>query len=336
MISFGKQKIFSIEEQSDIAAARRACTQVAQTLAFNETRIGELSLVLTEAATNIIKHAKHGHIVISPCYFLDNIGIEILAVDAGPGIENLDFHMTDGNSSTGTYGLGLGSMRRIAHDFSIYAEHGTAVRMLIWKNTSQLPDEQWQCGAVCVPIHGEEACGDAWGADTDGNLLTLVVADGLGHGPEAAMAADAAIATVINNKHDAPLNLLTHANNALQGTRGAALAIAQIDEEKNRLDFAGIGNISVTLFNPESRHHLVSLNGIVGTQLRKTSNFSQPWQPGATLIAHSDGVATRWNLDHYPNLARAHPSLIAAILHRDFARGRDDATVVVIRHQQVN
>ena len=335
LISFGVQKFIAIEEQSNLAAARRAAVALATQLAFDETKSGQLALAVTEAATNIIKHAGSGYLLISPIDDSESVAIEIIAVDAGPGIANIDFHMIDGNSTTGTYGLGLGSIQRLANEFDIYTKHGTALRFVVWKDRP-LQQSPWQCGAVCVPITGEEACGDAWCAVYDGNRLTLAVADGLGHGPDAALAANAAMKIVQDNAEQNPQTLIGFASKALHGTRGAALAITQIDEEKSRLGFAGIGNIAATLFKSEARHHLVSHSGIVGTPLRKIQEFSHETAPGIILIVHSDGLATRWDLDQYPDIRLAHPSLIAAILFRDFARGRDDATVVVLHHQAVN
>ena len=59
--------------------------------------------------------------------------------------------------------------------------------------------------------------------------------------------------------------------------------------------------------------------------------FVYPWPVGALLVAHSDGLTTRWNLAQYPGLFRQDPALVAGLLYRDHARRRDDASVVVCR-----
>jgi hypothetical protein len=119
---------------------------------------------------------------------------------------------------------------------------------------------------------------------------------------------------------------------ALRQTRGAAVAICQVNEERGELRFAGVGNIAMSVFTLGERRHLLSHNGIVGSNLRKVQEFVHPWEQGSMLIGHSDGVATRWDLNAYPGLENSHPSLIAAVLYRDFARGRDDVVVVVIKN----
>jgi hypothetical protein len=75
----------------------------------------------------------------------------------------------------------------------------------------------------------------------------------------------------------------------------------------------------------------MSHNGIVGSNMRKVQEFAHEWGAGATLILHSDGIATRWDVNAYPALMFRHPALIAAVLYRDFARQRDDAMVLVVR-----
>lgn len=56
-----------------------------------------------------------------------------------------------------------------------------------------------------------------------------------------------------------------------------------------------------------------------------------PWDAESVLVLHSDGISSRWSLEQYPGLRDCHPALIAGVLHRDFRKGHDDSTVVVIR-----
>ena len=69
----------------------------------------------------------------------------------------------------------------------------------------------------------------------------------------------------------------------------------------------------------------------MGHECRKIQTFSYPWSKGSVLVLYSDGLQTRWTLDRYPALRGRDPALLAAVLYRDFARGRDDVTVVVGR-----
>ena len=333
MIRLGRQQTFHIAEASGIAPIRRAGALLTQQLGFDEVTAGKLALVITEAATNIVKHATQGQILLRSLQDGKKVGVEVIAIDAGPGISNIKLQMEDGHSTTGTYGVGLGAIERIAHEFGIYSvpSQGTVILMIIWSGTPPPITSRWQVGAVCIPIEGEDVCGDAWDIEQQGSTLALVVADGLGHGPDAAKASVPATQVIIDHANQMPAHLMQRAHAALHGTRGAAVAITQIDEERGTLSFAGIGNIAVSVFENDKRRHMISHNGIVGHNMRKVQEFAQPWVDGSLLIAHSDGLGTRWDLEQYPQLMTFHPSIVAAVLYRDFTRGRDDSTVVVLR-----
>lgn len=342
MISYGTQLVFRLDDNSGVAVVRRAGNALARELQFDEIRTGQLALVITEAATNIVKHAGHGEILLRVLHQKSDTGtefsgVEVIAIDKGPGIINLNWQMEDGNSSAGTYGIGLGAVRRLSHEFDIYtvADNGTALWMIIWAEEQKPALPFWQIGAICVPIEGEDVCGDSWAIAACQHTLTLMVADGLGHGPGAAVASNAATSLVAQSADQAPAVVLQRAHSALQGTRGAAVAVSKIDPVNTRINFAGVGNISVCVFYTNHCRHLLSHNGIVGSNLRKLQEFSESWESDALLVAHSDGINTRWNLDNYPELRHCHPALIAAVIYRDFSRERDDVTIVVIKEAGV-
>ena len=338
-----RQRSFPIGEPSEIAAARRAGNELARHIGFDDVRTGQLAIVISEAATNMVKHARRGEILLRKVLRGGTSGIEVLAIDNGPGMANLRQHMQDGHSTTGTYGVGLGSIRRLSQEFDLYTApgKGTLLMMVVWgpHASSAIPaSPNWQIGAVCLPLASEQVSGDAWNVVCEGHELSLMVADGLGHGPLAARASELACALLEESTpglSPLPAPFIELAHGALRGTRGAAMAVAHIDSARRELRFAGVGNIAACAFDAHQRRHLLSHNGIVGSNLRKVQEFRYPWQPGTTLIMHSDGLHTRWDLEQYPGLAQCHPSLIAAALYRDFARGRDDITVVVLReHEQ--
>ena len=108
-------------------------------------------------------------------------------------------------------------------------------------------------------------------------------------------------------------------------------ACACIDASAQSLRFAGLGNISAIVHTAGESVHLGSTDGTVGYGVRKARESSTDWMPRSTLIMNTDGLSSRWNLTKHPGLLACHPVLIAAVLHRDFARNTDDALVVVIR-----
>jgi anti-sigma regulatory factor (Ser/Thr protein kinase) len=334
--TFGLQSTFHIGELSEIASARRAGSELARRLGFDEVRAGQVALVITEAGTNIVKHAREGEILLRARHCGGAAGVEIIALDRGPGMANVALRMVDGNSSTGTYGVGLGAIARLAHEFDIYSSEGqgTVLAMTVWGSGACPPPEDWEAGAICLPLAGEDVCGDAFEVVFHPHGASVAMADGLGHGPDAALASEAAVELVLSRPRHAAGELVHLAHAALRGTRGAAMAVATIDTESGRLTFAGIGNIAGSVFGTGPRRHLMSHNGIVGSNLRKVQEFVHPWAPGALLVMHSDGLGTRWDLAAYPGLELRAPTLIAAVLYRDFARARDDATVLVVRQRE--
>ncbi len=330
-----RQAAFHVGEPTDIAAVRRAASDMAERLRFGAIGIGQLAIVVTEAATNILKHAGRGEILLRPLHLGPRAGLEILAIDAGPGMGNLSNAMVDGHSTAGSYGAGLGAMRRLSAQFDVYSQpgKGTVIGMVVWDGAQQPASSGIEHGVVCLPMAGQDVCGDAWGLHSDHSAATLVVADGLGHGPEAAQASEQAVATTLAERAMMVAGLLQVAHLALRATRGAALAIAKLDLHRSQLDYGGIGNIAALVYDPDgnSRRQLVSHNGIVGSNLRKVQAFSAPWVTGAVMILHSDGLGTRWDLADYPGIIAYPARLIAAVLYRDFQRGRDDVTVLVVR-----
>ena len=109
------------------------------------------------------------------------------------------------------------------------------------------------------------------------------------------------------------------------------MGVAVIDELRGEIAYAGVGNTVAIVLAHGVAQHLVSFGGIVGQRHNRIHELTSPWPRDAMFIAHSDGIATRWNLAAYPGLTSRHPSLIAGVLYRDFARGRDDASVLVIK-----
>jgi serine phosphatase RsbU (regulator of sigma subunit) len=176
----------------------------------------------------------------------------------------------------------------------------------------------------------ELMCGDAWRVSQSGERVSLLVVDGLGHGPLAFEAAEAVAAIFEKSPFDAPRAHIEAAHASISSTRGAAMAVAQIDLQAGKLTYAGVGNIAGSLIRAGASRGLFSHNGIVGHQLRKVQEFEYPFDAQSILIMHSDGLQTRWSLDKYSGLVRQCAPVIAGVLYRDFKRGRDDATIVVV------
>jgi anti-sigma regulatory factor (Ser/Thr protein kinase) len=327
--------VLSILEASQAGEARRKALSLASHLGFNETERGKVGIVVTEMANNLVRHARNGKIVMQVKTKNEILGIEILALDSSPGMHNIDECLRDGFSTAGTSGSGLGAIARLSNFFDIYSvsDVGTALVAHLWSDGTQHKQQKnkLELGVVCLPKIGEEVSGDAWTSHQETHRCLFLVADGLGHGPEAAKASLAAVEVFHKKVYMSPRAIVEATHKALQTTRGAALAIAELDLDRQIVNYTGIGNIASTILTSESSRYMVSHNGTVGYEMRKTQEFTYPWSEGALLIMHTDGLKTQWRLEQYPGLFYKHPSLIAGILYRDFSRERDDVTVLVAR-----
>jgi anti-sigma regulatory factor (Ser/Thr protein kinase) len=326
-------KSIEIHDRSSVGEARRVATQMAERAKLPAAELGRVPLIVTELATNLLAHAQRGEIVLRLLPDESAPGLEILALDRGPGIGDVNLCLADGYSQRGTRGCGLGAVRRLSSDFDINSRQpaGTVVMSRVRGSGPDLGPHGFS--AICVPAPGETECGDAWNLRQVGNTLAAIVVDGLGHGPLAAAAAEQAVAVFGQRWFPTPVDYLAEADAAMRSTRGAALAMAQIDFGTRELHYAGVGNIAARIVNlaANKQQSLVSHGGIVGAGLRKVQQFDYRWQEGDLLVMHSDGLNERWNLGNYVGLAQTDVAVIAGIVYRDAKRNRDDATVLGVR-----
>jgi anti-sigma regulatory factor (Ser/Thr protein kinase) len=324
----------TITESSQTGEARRLAMALVTRLGFQETQRGKVGIVVTEIGNNLVQHARGGVMLLRSLKQDLAVGIEVLSLDKGPGMVDVDECLQDGFSTAGTSGNGLGAILRLSNLLEIYSipKQGTALLTHIWSHSASHPLEKTlEIGAICLPKQGEDISGDAWAYQVDVDRGLLLVVDGLGHGAAAANAASQAVRIFQDHHHLSPGAIVEAAHAALRSTRGAVLAIAEIDFEQQSVRFAGIGNISASIFSFTKHQNLLSHNGTVGHEIRKIQEFSYPWYANGLLIMHSDGLDTKWRLDRYPGLNQKHPSLIAGVLYRDFNRERDDVTVLVAK-----
>ena len=339
--AFLRQRSIAVAEQSQVAEARRQGAALAREAGFDEQKAGALALVVTEAATNLVRHAEGGEILLRGLNGAGPVGIEVLALDRGRGIANLPESLSDGYSTRGTPGNGLGAIRRQSDVFEVYSQpgRGTAILSRVFASRVPAPSEfdayAMEAAAVCLPVRGEEESGDAWSFLPLAASSRLLVADGLGHGEGAAIASATAVETLRAHPSLDLLPLFQRLHEALRATRGAVAAVAEVLPGPGLLRYAGVGNISASVWSSGGSQRLVSMNGTLGYAVSRVREFSYSWPPEGVLVLHSDGLQTRWSLDDYPGLVARDPALVAGVLYRDWARGRDDVTVMVARARKV-
>ncbi len=333
-MSFSNQHCAEIADSSDVGAARRTAAQLAHAAGLDETARGRIAIVVNELANNILKHATCGTLLLQRIG-RGGAGVEIIAIDAGPGMSNIDKCLADGYSTGGTAGNGLGAVQRLSNEFDIWsAASGTVVMSRVLGDATDRSVAG--VGGICVALKGEDACGDAWAVRRDDGSVLILVVDGLGHGLHASDAAQSALATFQESLSGSARQLVEQMHETMQTTRGGAVAVARVEPDARQVNYCAVGNIAGRLQHSEGSRGLMSNNGIVGGKFRRLQEISYPWSGRAQMILHSDGLQSRWALESYPGLTSRHPAIIAAVLFRDFRRGHDDTTVVVLNLTAAN
>lgn len=328
-------QVLPIEDISQVGHARRTAQKLAEQAGFDEADCGRVALVTTELASNLLKHAQSGelHVRVLPGDVSGDAsaavpGVEIIAIDRGKGFD-VQNCMADGFSSRGTQGIGLGSILRQAQVFDVHSDaRGSALLARFFPRKSVVKD--LRLGITQQSLHDDPACGDVWEVAVKGQQVAIMMIDGLGHGPEAEEAGMAGARAFMRNPFADPGVLLEDLHFDMRGSRGGAAALALFDGASGKLRFIGIGNIGATLIGDDKTRGIPSHPGIVGLQYRKIPPIDYADCTGQLLIMFSDGLQSRWNLRDYPGLMYRHPAIIAAVLHRDYCRGRDDVTVLVM------
>jgi len=317
--------LIEVTDPSSAGEVRREVSMLARELGLDKDAIGRLSVVATELSTNLANHASGGIVLLGS----EEDGVEVLALDSGPGIADVAQALRDGHSTTATSGTGLGAISRMADFFDLYSvrELGTTVLARVGTGPTKAAAN---VSAVSVAVHGETVNGDGWEQLEEDGIATMMLVDGLGHGAPAHEAA-AAASDAFRTAKGSPTDKLRMIHDAMRHTRGAAVAIAELHSANGTMRFAGVGNISATMIDPTARRSAVSVYGIMGHDVRGFREFSYPWSRESCLIMHSDGITTRWNLDRYPGLLTHDTALIAGVLWKDHRRNNDDSTILVAR-----
>lgn len=339
-----------IENESDVGVCRRKSVGLAKQVGFDEVKIGEIAIMITELVTNVLKHGgRKGKILICQ---LENKkqqkAIEVWCCDMGNGIPNFNQSITDGYTNKNSLGIGLGTIRRFSDEFEINPKktkilhdtglkdlenYNNCIRTLKW-----VPTKQWIgknrkliIGAASRSKPGENLNGDSYIINHTTQTKTVAaIIDGLGHGKEAHIASQMAKEQLLL-RSELPVDvLMQHIHNGIRGTRGAVVGLLLADTENDKLYFSGIGNIEGFLCNADGKKNLLSFGGIVGHNMRTPRVFNFNFKPGDYICLYTDGITSRWSSKDIN--WKENPQQTAEYILNNFSRQNDDATVLIIRY----
>jgi anti-sigma regulatory factor (Ser/Thr protein kinase) len=324
-----------ILHSSNVGAARRAAAILGESVGFDPVACEEIALVMTELATNMIKHAHGGKLTLTSLADGGRVGLEIASRDSGPGIADVEQALADRFSTAGTRGTGLGAVNRLMDELDITSEHGRGTRIACRKWVRQHPSSIRPCplafGVATRPRHPGEENGDAFVIKHWAESALVGVIDGLGHGPFAHRAAQAA-RQYVESHFDMPLDqIFCGVGRACRATRGVVMALARFDWRQARLAFASVGNIEVRVFPGSALFPFSIRRGVIGLNAPNAMVTEHPWPPGHMLVLHSDGLRTHWSWKDFPGVADQPAQALAQEFLRLLAKEEDDATVIVVR-----
>ena len=329
---------FAIDDISQVGEARRFALVLCADLAFDDIRSGRVGIIVNELGNNLVRYAKKSQLIFRKFSTKTESGLEILSIDSGPGMDE-SVTLQDGYSTGNTPGTGLGAVKRQSDIFDIYSVLGSGTiimaRVNAKKNSSAVAEENavdhFEVGAINNPLRGEYVSGDGWCVHETDRGIAVTIVDGLGHGPLAKEAALKALLVFAEN-YQAPVSeVLEKIHTDLRPTRGAAVFL--LTSTENSFSYTGVGNIFAVLHTPLKKKVLSSQNGTAGLRIGAVKTQEEQWNVNDYFIFHSDGLTSRWNIENYPGITTKHSAILAALLFRDFDRGTDDTTVVVVRRK---
>ncbi len=328
--------VVEVLQPVEVKRASNAAKNFAATLSFTLAECEEISLAVTELASNLIKHASGGVIKLNSLEMDGRVGIQIESEDTGPGIADAERALTDGYSTAGSLGAGLGAVNRLMDELE-FRPRPCAGLHIICQRWQRPPVKsfslRWlEFGAATrsyrlLPENGDALVLRQWAR----HALTGVI-DGLGHGQFAQRASQAA-RQYIEQHFDQPLeSLFRGVGRTCRATRGVVMALARFDMERQKVVLASVGNVEVRLIGGKARSNLIVRRGILGLNAPSPMVTEFPWDATNILIIHSDGLNTHWQWEEFRDLARETPGVIAQLLLRKLGKIDDDASVVVVKN----
>lgn len=321
----------SIVDAASVSNAREDVRRFAEARGFEKVPTEELALIVSELATNQLRHGRLGRIAMRELVRDDTPGVEVLAFDRGDGISDPAAALAGVPRRDGSLGVGVSSVVRLSDevDFDIRRSEGTCVSA---RKFRRHVGRRREVAVLGRPIDGERQSGDDAWFGRRGSRLVFALADGLGHGIDAREAAARAIDAITAN--DAPpTELCALASSAVRGTRGTVLTVVEIDEKTRTLRMSGGGNVMTHVVGPRGTRVLSTPSGVLGNPATQPTFTHEELALDAhdAVVLFSDGISARARLDVHAPALHGHALAVADHVVSTFGRLNDDALVLVAK-----
>jgi anti-sigma regulatory factor (Ser/Thr protein kinase) len=332
----GTHVVFKADDRSYFAILKKEIHALAVGAAFPIAKLGELDIIVAELVSNLAKHATGGRVLVKLIEENGIRGIELISIDNGPGMTDVSRMVADGVSTKNTLGQGLGAMKRLSDTFQVYSlkDWGTVILIRLFNEAIPLflKPLKGDVRSVILPKPGETACGDGFYYKSTQNQVSMFLGDGLGHGPEAALAVNEAGRAFLECTETEPAEMLRYINNEVKKTRGLVGTIAILSFGLMQWKICGVGNISTRLMSSLESKNFMPYNGIIGLNIPRTIKPQEiDYEKGQYLIMCSDGLKSKWETLRYAAIQRYDASIISASVLKDYARNTDDMSVAVCK-----
>ncbi len=320
-------------DRSYFAILKKEVHALAASAQFSARRLAEIDIIVAEMVTNLAKHAGGGELFVKLVEEKGLQGIEIISMDAGPGISDLRAMMQDGATTKNTLGQGLGAIRRLSHLFQVYTQKGWGTILLCRVFVKDPPvarqqDDGVEIRSFVVPKPGEVECGDGFYYKKSKEHIRLFLGDGLGHGKEAALAVQKAIEAFQVCPETSAVETLRFIHQSVKRTRGLVGTVAIFHLAEQKWTICGVGNISTRFFGPVSAKSHSPYNGIIGLNMPNSMNDQEVgYERGQCIVLCSDGIKSKWDTLKFPGIMRHDLSLLAASIFKEYARNTDDMSI---------
>ena len=325
---------YPVVDRSYVAVIKRDVRTLASRLGFSTSRMGEMDIIIAELTSNLLKYAQAGELLVR--VIPGDTGIEFISADKGPGMIDTTRMKTDGVSTGGSLGQGLGAIERLADLFQLYSLPGWGtiglVRVFLVPPKPPVTPALATVQALLVSKVDQTPCGDGFYQKLTTSSLRIFLGDGLGHGLPAHKAVAQATQTMVEQRDNSPATWLTAIHRAAIGTRGLVGTAAIFNFVSRKWTICGVGNIRTQLCGQSYTKSYMAQNGILGYNMpRVLLEQELPYEPGQYLVMASDGIQTRWNPARYPNVGRYDPMVLAAAIYKEYGRQTDDMSVAIAR-----
>jgi anti-sigma regulatory factor (Ser/Thr protein kinase) len=326
---------YKMEERSYVSYIKREIHNRVARARFAAHQGAQIDIIVSELASNIIKHAERGELLVR----VEDHGalsstFEIISIDNGPGMADTTSMLKDGTSTTRTLGQGLGAVSRLSNVWQLYSipGWGTIHYAMVTTEVSLANKTAIQVRALCVNKPREEVCGDGFNIKRTKSAVSIFFGDGLGHGLHAKAAIDAASEFFAETREDDPVAMIKLMHGEIRRTRGLVGIVVNGDIKSRHWRICGVGNIAARIYSGLGFKNYMSYNGTIGLTIPGSMKASMyPMESNQHLIMCSDGIKTRWDLNRYPSILKFDNIILASAIYKDFARGLDDASVLIAK-----